>query len=54
MNKEQIKEKLEQLKQERWELEISTDFFTESERKKHSELCEEIAKLEEMLGDKNV
>lgn len=52
MTEEQIKQKIEQLEQERWDLSISTDFFNDSERKKYGELCDEISKLEKMLYEK--
>ena len=38
MTEEQIRQKIEQLEQERWELSMWTDSFNDSERKKYGEL----------------
>lgn len=52
MTEEQIRQKIEQLEQERWKLSMWTDSFNDSERKKYGELCDEISKLEKMLYEK--
>ena len=51
MTIEEIKKRLEELEEERWQLSISTDFFNDWESKKYGELCEEISKLEKMLKE---
>lgn len=52
MTVEEIKKRIEELEQKRWELSISTDFFNDWESKRYAELCEEISKLKKVLGEK--
>ena len=52
MTKKEIKKKIEQLEEEKWWLSISTDRFTFDESQRYGELCKEISKLKQELGDK--